>query len=66
MSALNGDRSRFQVRRKAGLLRRQRSRELQATLRLAAPGRAASGDAQALAGGHPRTLRLVGSGVVTE
>ena len=37
MSALNGDKARFQRQRKAGLRRRERSRAAQAALRLAAP-----------------------------
>jgi len=38
MSARNGDRARFQVRRKAGLKRREQSRLAAATLRLQAAG----------------------------
>jgi hypothetical protein len=42
MSALNGDRARFQRRRKAGLKRRERSRLAAATLRLQAASVVAS------------------------
>jgi hypothetical protein len=38
MSALNGDKARFQLRRKAGLKRREHSRLAAATLRLPAAG----------------------------
>ena len=38
MSALNGDKARFQLRRKAGLKRREHSRLAAATLRLHAAG----------------------------
>jgi hypothetical protein len=42
MSARNGDKARFQVRRKAGVKRRERSRLAAAALRLRAAGVAAS------------------------
>jgi hypothetical protein len=42
MSALNGDKARFQLRRKAGLKRRQQSRLVAATLRLHAASVVAS------------------------
>ncbi len=38
MSALNGDKARFQLRRRAGLKRREHSRLVAATLRLHAAG----------------------------
>jgi hypothetical protein len=38
MSALNGDKARFQIRRRAGLKRRELSRLAAATLRLHAAG----------------------------
>jgi hypothetical protein len=42
MSALNGDKARFQLRRRAGLKRRQHSRLAAATLRLHAAAVAAA------------------------
>jgi hypothetical protein len=47
MSKMNGDRSRFQRNRKAGLLRRERSRATYTALKSAAAAtRAASSDAE--------------------
>ena len=61
MSALNGDRSRFQRLRKAGVHRRERARAAMAAMRLAAaPRAAASEDAGSGEGAEqPRSLRLV-------
>jgi hypothetical protein len=42
MSALNGDKARFQLRRRAGLKRREHSRLAAASLRLHAAGAVAS------------------------
>jgi len=61
MSALNGNKSRFQRLRKAGLRRRDKSRLVVAAMQLAAAERAA-GSGEAGSGGGPgpqRNLRLV-------
>jgi hypothetical protein len=68
MSKLNGDKSRFQVRRKAGLLRRVRARQAHAALQAAAaaPPPAAGGEQSGGVRGRATTLRLVSGGSVTE
>jgi len=52
MSALNGDKARFQLRRRAGLKRREHSRLAAATLRLHAASVAASVPGAESARGH--------------
>ncbi len=61
MSALNGDKSRFQRLRKAGLLRRHRSRLAMAAMRLAAAQQPAGSEETGTGGGPgpQRRLRLV-------
>jgi hypothetical protein len=66
MSALNGDKSRFQRLRKAGLRRRQRARLTLAALRARLPG-ARAGSEGAQAGGaaaRPPTPRRSGPSLV--
>ena len=67
MSAVNGDKSRFQVRRKAGLLRRQRSKEVQASLQQDAARRLEpEGDLSGGVRGRVGAPQLVKGPAVTE
>ena len=61
MSARNGDKARFQLRRKAGLKRREHSRLAAATLRLQAAGGGASVRGAQSGGGHERLAPSLGT-----
>jgi hypothetical protein len=60
MSALNGDKARFQLRRRAGLKRRQQSRLAAATLRLHAAAVVAGGPGAESGHGDGRSALSIG------